>query len=557
MTPLRPFFIVLSVLTAVETSLLHASITRGERYSAAIEHAIERYSAALADIPNHDTFPRSVRPNGSWRTVSASDWTSGFWPGTLWLLYESTGGEFWKSAAAQRQQAQSSQQFNTSTHDLGFMLYNSYGQGLRLTGNPAYRDLLLQATQSLMSRYSPTVGAMRSWSWGMWDDFNNFTVIVDNMLNLELPYVAANWPGGNPAWHDMATSHAELTAAEHIRNDDSTYHAVIFDQRNGNVLDRVTHQGYGDETTWSRGQAWGIYGFTLAYRFTGNPLFLERARALADWFLEQTALFPIPPWDFDFFDADDPVPFDSSAAAIVASALLELSQFVGDPDSTRYDNEAMEILDTLAQPPFLTTQSNKRTVLDFATGNWPGNYEIDTGIVYADYYFIEAINRYFARFGGGSYALWAGHQFGFPQRTDPGTGPQDDPNQDGIANIWHYLTHSPAATPADAALRSRMPSISKTEDNSTIRIHISATIVDSCSDTPLSLEWLDPTTGDWLPLEILPSQTPAQTGLERVRWSLPAAVGEARLYRVVAAPADAAFQSADKLAQPTSQTAPP
>jgi hypothetical protein len=538
MIPLRPFLIALSILAGSEASLLHAATSRGENYSAAIEHAIDRYKTALIDVPNLDTFPRSVRPNGSWRTAPASDWTSGFWPGTLWLLYESTGDDFWKTAAAQRQQAQSSQQFNTSTHDLGFMLYNSFGQGLRLTGNTAYRDLLLQATQSLMSRYSPTVGAMRSWSWGMWDDFNNFTVIVDNMLNLELPYVAADWPGGNPAWHDMATSHAELTAAEHIRSDDTTYHAVIFDQRNGNVLARVTHQGYGDETTWSRGQAWGIYGFTLAYRFTGNPFFLERARALADWFLEQTALFPIPPWDFDFFDAVNPVPFDSSAAAIVASALLELSQFVDDPDSTRYDNEAIEILDTLAQPPFLTTQSSKRTVLDFATGNWPGNYEIDTGIVYADYYFIEAINRYFARFGGGSYALWAGNQFGFPQRSAPGTGPLDDPNKDGIANIWHYLTNTSANTYAGEAHRSRMPSISINEENDTYRIHISATIVESHPDISLVLESLDSKTREWAPLEILPSRTPAEAGLQGINWTLPAVAGEAAIYRVGAAPVD-------------------
>jgi hypothetical protein len=495
--------------------------TRGDTYAAALDHALGRYTAALSDVPNTISYPRSINPNGTWRTVSASDWTSGFWPGTLWLLHAWTGEEFWKTAATSRQQGLASQQFNTSTHDLGFMLYNSYGQGFRLTGDTAYRDLLLQATQSLMSRYNPTVGAMRSWSWGTWAIYPNFTVIVDNMMNLELPYIASGWPGGNPAWHDMATTHAQSTASAHIRPDDTTWHAVIFNEADGAVIDKVTHQGYGDETTWARGQAWGIYGFTLAYRFTGNPAFLDSARDLADWFLTQTAFFPIPPWDFFFLNDPGPVPYDSSAAAIVASALLELSQLAPEPDRTRYDEEAIDILDALAQPPFLTSESGMATVLDHATGNWPANDEIDTGIVYADYYFIEALLRYFTRFGGGSYAHWAGTQFGFPQRDGPDTGPDNDPNRDGIPNLWHFLTKTNAAEAIAPGNRSRLPTISVPGDQDPPVIQISTTIVESHPGFVIRLEFYDTETSDWIPHPVSPTSTPANPGMQTLTFTLP------------------------------------
>jgi unsaturated chondroitin disaccharide hydrolase len=325
---------------------------------------------------------------GTWVTSDASGWTSGFLAGALWLMVERTGEPVWRQRAEAWQAGLESQKDNTSTHDLGFMLYNSFGQGYRLTGDDAYRQILLTAAGSLASRYSPTVGAVRSWGGR-----NNpvFTVIVDNMMNLELLFWAADH-GGDPAWRDMAVTHALTTARDHVRPDGSTYHVVDYSARTGAVTSRGTHQGFSATSTWSRGQAWAVYGFTMAYRETGDARFLDTARRTAAYFLAHLPEDHVPYWDFDLPSLVGE-PRDSSAAAIAASGLLELARL--EPDrraSGRYRDAATAMLTSLSSPAYLASGTTRGAILLHGTQNKPaGNF--DTGLIFGDYYFLEALLR--------------------------------------------------------------------------------------------------------------------------------------------------------------------
>ena len=284
------------------------------------------------------------------------------------------------------------QKNNTSTHDIGFMLFDSFGQGQRLTGNEAYRQILLTAAGSLAVRYSPTVGSVRS--WGRLNS-PTFTVIIDNMMNLELLFWAAR-NGGDPTWRDMAVSHALNSARDHVRPDGSTYHVVEYSSKTGALKWRGTHQGYSDTSTWSRGQAWAVHGFTMAYRETGDARFLDTARRTADYFLAHLPDDRVPYWDFNLPSLTGE-PRDSSAAAIAASGLLELARL--EPDrlsSGRYRDAATSILASLCSPPYLATGTQRGAILLHGTQHKPaGNY--DTGLIFGDYFFLEALLRYAAR----------------------------------------------------------------------------------------------------------------------------------------------------------------
>ena len=329
---------------------------------------------------------------GTWVTSDASGWTSGFLAGALWLMYERTGEPVWRQRAEAWQAGLEAQKDNTSTHDLGFMLFDSFGQGYRLTGDDAYRQILLTAAASLASRYSPRVGAVRSWG-GRHNPV--FTVIVDNMMNLELLFWAARH-GGDPAWRDMAVSHARNSARDHVRPDGSTYHVVEYSFKTGALRWRGTHQGYSDTSTWSRGQAWAVYGFTMAYRETGDAQFLATARRTADYFLAHLPDDQVPYWDFDL-PTLVAQPRDSSAAAIAASGLLELALLEPDRRSSdRYQDAAASMLASLSSPSYLASGPPRGAILLHGTQNKPdGNF--DTGLIFGDYFFLEALLRYTAR----------------------------------------------------------------------------------------------------------------------------------------------------------------
>lgn len=333
-------------------------------------------------------YPLTTNSSGAWSTTGASFWTSGFFPGSLWFKYQESADSTWQTKALNWQAGIESQKDNISTHDLGFMIFNSFGNGYRLTGNDAYRQVALKAASSLATRYSSTVGCFKSWNGKATD----FKVIIDNMVNLELMFWAAKH-GGQSAWHDMAVSHALKTSQEHVRSDGSTYHVINYNPSTGAVKTKGTHQGYSNSSTWARGQAWAIYGFTMTYRETGDARFLVTARKVADYYLSRLPSDKVPYWDFDAPDIPNE-PRDSSAAAIAASGLFELSFRETDANrKTKYFNAAKSMLNSLSSSVYLAQGSiNKAILLHGTYYKLKGNY--DTGTIWGDYYFLEALLRY-------------------------------------------------------------------------------------------------------------------------------------------------------------------
>lgn len=347
------------------------------------------YTLMCSSLTSNSVYPRSLNTNGSVRIAQTYDWTSGFFPGGLWYLYEYTGNPNIKQNAINRTAPISNQRFNTGTHDLGFMFYCSFGNALRITDSSDYEPILLDAANSLYSRYNAVVGCIRSWDFGSWE----FPVIIDNMMNLELLFWATEYTGDSAYYH-AAVSHAETTIKNHFRPDNSSYHVVDYNKTTGAVIGKSTHQGYSDESDWARGQAWGLYGFTMCYKETGNPEFLSQAEKIADYYIAHQNLpeDKVPYWDL-LAPGIPSEPRDASAAAIVASALLDLSEF--SESGAIYLDFAEQTLNTLSSPAYFSFDNTEQNFLLMqSTGNKPGNSEINTSINYADYYFLEALGRY-------------------------------------------------------------------------------------------------------------------------------------------------------------------
>jgi unsaturated chondroitin disaccharide hydrolase len=358
----------------------------------ALATSARQYEWMLAHLPADAAkpMPRTFE-HGKLTTVATRDWTSGFFPGSLWYLFEATGDAKWRAAAERTTALLAPEQHNTRTHDVGFILYTSYGNGLRLTGNADYRPVLLNGAQSLSTRFNPVVGSLQSWDKrNGWD----FPVIIDNMMNLELLLWAAR-EGPAERYRDLAIRHADTTLKNHFRPNGSSVHVVDYDPADGHVKTRVTHQGVANDSAWARGQAWGLYGYTLMYRETKDPRYLAQAQQIAAFIMHHPRLAAdkVPYWDFD--DPRIPnAPRDSSAAAIMCSALLELRAYVTPAVAAEYATFAEQQLRSLASPAYLAEPgTNGGFLLMHATGNHPKNSEIDVPINYADYYFLEALLR--------------------------------------------------------------------------------------------------------------------------------------------------------------------
>lgn len=333
--------------------------------------------------------PRSI-VNDSIEMVTAWDWTSGFFAGNLWMMYELTGNEKWKNDAHRYTMMLQKEQWNNRTHDLGFKMYGSFGKGFMLTGNPEYKDILIQSAKTLATRFNPTVGCIRSWDHGT--DKWQFPVIIDNLMNLELLYWAAK-ETKNDTLSQIATTHAMTTLKNHFREDVSTWHVIDYDPETGEVRKRNTAQGYSDESCWTRGQAWALYGYTMIYRETGIPVFLRQAEKVAQYIMNHPALPSdlVPYWDYDLPEVSGQ-PRDASAAAVTASALFELAQY--SELSNEYRSFAKRILTSLSKAPYFAEPgTNNGFILKHSTGSIPHNKEIDAPLSYADYYFIEALLR--------------------------------------------------------------------------------------------------------------------------------------------------------------------
>lgn len=343
--------------------------------------------------------PRCEEKDGSLRLVGERDWCSGFFPGELWMMYQYSKERCWRQQAVSNTWLIENIKDYTGSHDLGFMMNNSFGNAYRLTGEESFRDVLLQSARSLASRYNEKVGCIRSWSWGTPDRWK-FAVIIDNMMNLELLFEASLLTD-NKKYYDIAVSHAKKTLQNHFRPDYSSYHVVDYDPETGEVIKRLTHQGFADESIWSRGQAWGLYGFTMCYRYTKDESFLQQACHIADFFFSQPNLPAdmIPYWDMrdPSINTGKTVARDASAAAIFASGLYELAQYVSKEDASRYLAIADKILDSLVADYQSDTQTHQGFLLLHSTGNHPANDEIDVPINYADYYYLEALTRQKAR----------------------------------------------------------------------------------------------------------------------------------------------------------------
>jgi unsaturated chondroitin disaccharide hydrolase len=349
-----------------------------------------------ADDSNIDysMIPRNVSTRGThWerRKASAEEWCSGFWPGILWYDYENTGSEeIAKQADLFTRALKPIVETPVYDHDLGFLIFCSYGNGYRLTQKPEYKQVILNAADSLATLYNPKAGTICSWPRNE-EMLGGHNTIMDNMINLEMLFWAAK-NGGSHALYDIAVSHADKTMQNQFRPDYSCYHVAVYDKATGAFLRGCNHQGFNDESMWARGQAWAIYGFTVVYRETKNPKYLEFVQKVADHYLERLPSSKIPYWDFD--DPDIPnAPLDAAAAAVTASALVELSQYVEDDEtSQRYLNEAKAMIQELSSERYQSRQKNN-SFLMHSTGNFPAHSEIDYSIVYADYYYIEALTR--------------------------------------------------------------------------------------------------------------------------------------------------------------------
>ena len=332
--------------------------------------------------------PRSLRGDTLF-LVPPRDWTSGFFAGNLWWMYEASGDEFWKGKAKEFTEPLASLKDNTGTHDLGFMLYNSFGKGYQLTGNESYKGILLAGANSLKSRFNENVGAIRSWDHNR--DKWEFPVIIDNMMNLEYLFWATKVTGDS-SYYRVADSHAEVTLANHFRDDHSSYHVIDYDPTTGEVRNKHTHQGHAHESAWARGQAWGLYGFVMCYRETGKEKYLDKARQIAGLMLDHQNMPDdlVPYWDYDAPNLPD-APRDASAAAIMASALLELDLYVKEDND--YREKALTVLDNLTNKYRSPMGANKGFLLMHSTGHLPGEHEVDVPLVYADYYYLEALQR--------------------------------------------------------------------------------------------------------------------------------------------------------------------
>ena len=358
---------------------------------ATLQFAARQYKLMMTHVPD-SVLPRTTNSkNGSLVTSNATWWTSGFYPGTNWFLYEYTKDPAFKAEALKRMALVQKEQFNTHTHDLGFMMYCPFGNAWRITHDPAYKAVLLTSAKSLSTRFNPTVGCIKSWDHGTW----KFPVIIDNMMNLEL----LNWAtreSGDKKFEEIARTHANTTMKNHFRPDYSSYHVVDYDPATGAVHERKTHQGAADSSAWSRGQAWGLYGYTMMYRDTKDKAYLAEARHIADFILNNPHMPAdlVPYWDFDAPGIPNALR-DVSAAAVAASALLELSRYTKKADGKRYWNAAEKMLNSLCSPAYLAKEGeNNDFILMHSVGSLPHKSEVDVPLTYADYYFVEALLRY-------------------------------------------------------------------------------------------------------------------------------------------------------------------
>jgi rhamnogalacturonyl hydrolase YesR len=359
-----------------------------KKVSNQLQNSLKNINSAEA---SSKPFPRSINSNGEIILVGKKDWTSGFYPGNLWQMYDLTGDVFWESYALKYTKYLEGEQFNASNHDIGFKMMSSYGHAYRITGDEQYKHVLIQSARTLITRFNENVGCIRSWDHhkDLWD----FPVIIDNLMNLELLFWASK-ETGDPVFYNIAVKHAEVTMKNHFRSDFSSYHVVSYDTITGDPMLKNTRQGFSRESSWARGQAWALYGYTMIYRETQNTDFLAHAEKVANYIINVAKLPSdlVPYWDFNAPNIPKE-PKDASAASVIASALFELASY-SEINKATYLTIANGIMKSLESSKYLSKPgSNQGFLLKHSTGSKPMNSEIDVPLIYADYYFLEALRR--------------------------------------------------------------------------------------------------------------------------------------------------------------------
>jgi len=354
-----------------------------------LRYCVEKAEKTLAEVPRDTLFPRTIPLGDStWRYVGVADWTSGFWPGILWYLYEYTDDDKWRIAADRYSRYLVPLSENPAQdHDLGFQIYCSFGNGYRLTKDPFYKSVILRTADTLATLYNPSVGTILSWPFRT-EQWGPHNTIIDNMMNLEMLLWSCK-NGGGDTLCGIANRHAEVTMANHFRDDHTSYHIVSYDA-DGKRVKAGTFQGYSDESMWARGQAWAIYGYAIMYRETGKAEYLDFFKKVTQVYLDRLPEDAVPYWDFDDPTIPD-APRDASSAAIVASGLLDITEVLdGGSEREHYREWAVKMLRSLSSEAYRSNDTND-TFLLHSTGSKTS--EVDVSINYADYYYLEALMK--------------------------------------------------------------------------------------------------------------------------------------------------------------------
>lgn len=389
----KAILIILSICLLIPVLSCQSSKKNNDGVSGKLDKKASPFAdrfSKLAEYPiKPNAIPRSIDKDfKKLRTSKSTTWTSGFFAGNLWYIFQLTGDEEYKVKALEWTKIVEPEKNNSSDHDIGFKINNSFGHAYKITKNEEYADVMLTAANTLISRYDEKIKAIKSWNSKKekWD----YPVIIDNMMNLELLFEASKL-SQDSLYYNIAINHANTTLKNHFRKNHSTYHVVDYNP-DGTVKAKKTHQGYADGSAWARGQAWAVYGYTMAYRYSNDEKYLDQAKKTANFYLTHKKLPQdgIPYWDFD--DPDIPnAPKDVSAATIMASAFLELYTYTKDE---KYINYANKVLTNLEKPEYLLNNNIEAPfILNHSTGNYNKNSEIDCPIVYADYYLLETLVR--------------------------------------------------------------------------------------------------------------------------------------------------------------------
>ena len=383
------------MMLAISCCIASVSFSQGSKISKIFSNAekqsilmideLNKFKATKPDLVS----PRSLDSSGNLKAVASRDWTSGFFPGVLWFIYEFNRDNAWKQKAQSFTANIEREKTNATTHDMGFKVYCSFGTGYMLTKDPHYKDVIIESAKTLSTRFRPITGTIRSW------DFNSdkwmYPVIIDNMMNLELLFAATRLTGDS-SFHKIAVSHANATMKNHFRPDYSSYHVVDYDTVTGKVIKKITHQGYANESAWARGQMWGLYGFTMCYRFTGDKKYLDQAEKIAAFVLNHPNMPKdlVPYWDYNAPNIPNEQR-DVSAAAVLASALYELSTY--SKNGKLYKQRADKVMESLTNNYRAPLGTSKGFILLHSVGSRPSNSEVDVPLSYADYYYMEAVLR--------------------------------------------------------------------------------------------------------------------------------------------------------------------